>query len=359
MKKLTEQLHLKHLPKLLIVATSFWLGVPAGAQTVPSQGTMSAADNDTTHGELARFDQFLDSHREVAEQLRKDPSLVNNEDFVKNHPDLQAYLQEHPGIREEIRENPNAFMHQEDRFDRHEDDRDRDTTRGELARFDQFLDSHREIAEQLRKDPSLVNNEDFVKNHPDLQAYLQEHPGIREEIRENPNAFMHQEDRFDRHEDDRDRDTTRGELARFDQFLDSHREIAEQLRKDPSLVNNEDFVKNHPDLQAYLQEHPGIREEIRENPNAFMHQEDRFDRHEDDRDRDTTRGELARFDQFLDSHREIAEQTSQGPFAGQQPRLCEEPPRAADLSARAFGNTRGDKGKPERLHAPGRSLRPA
>ncbi len=143
-------------------------------------------------GELANFDQFLDSHRETAEQLRKDPSLVNNEQFVKSHPDLQAYLQQHPEVREEVKENPNAFMHQEARYERTENapatpnnrsGLDRDTTRGELANFDKFLDSHRETAEQLRKDPSLVNNEQFVKSHPDLQAYLQQHPKCAKKLR--------------------------------------------------------------------------------------------------------------------------------------------------------------------------------
>ena len=88
---------------------------------------------------------------------------------------------------------------------------------------------------------------------PALQAYLQQHPQVREEIKESPETFMRKENRFDRPEYTRDRDTTRRELANFDQFLDSHRETAEQLRKDPPLVNNEQFVKSHPDLQAYLQ----------------------------------------------------------------------------------------------------------
>ena len=39
----------------------------------------------------------------------------------------------------------------------------------------------------------------------------------------------------------------------------THREIAEQLRKDPSLVKNDEFVKNHPALQTYLQQHPEVR----------------------------------------------------------------------------------------------------
>jgi hypothetical protein len=301
---------------LTAMTALFCVGTPAVAQTQAIQNDRHVQDNDTTRQELARFDQFLDDHPEIAEQLRKDPSLVDNPEYEKNHPDLQTYLQNHPSIREEIKENPNAFMRQEDRYDRHEGDRDRndhDTTRGELARFDQFLDGHPEISQELRRDPSLVDNQEYEKNHPALQAYLADHPQIREEIKENPNAFMHEEDRYDRHQGDRDdHGDNRGELARFDQFLDSHREIAEQLRKDPSLVDNPEFERNHPALQSYLRDHPEIREQLKEHPDAFMRAEDRYDRHEGGRN-DITRGEVARFDQFLDSHREIAEQLRKDP----------------------------------------------
>ena len=105
---------------------------------------------------MAKFDQFLDSHPETAEQLRKDPSLINNKEFIAGHQNLKDFLQDNPQVREDFKENPNAFMHQEERFDRSGDDRDRDVTRGQLASLDRFLDSHEEIAEQLRKNPSLV-----------------------------------------------------------------------------------------------------------------------------------------------------------------------------------------------------------
>ncbi len=300
---------------LVTLATLFWFTVPATAQTSVPQD--SPRDQDTTRAQLAAFDQFFDRHPEVAEQLRKDPTLMKNDEFRENHPALREFLQQHPGIREEFSENPNAFMRQEQRFDRREDGRDRDTTRAQLGRMDQFLDSHPEIAEQLRKDPRLIKNDEFTKTHPALQEFLQQHPGIREEFSENPNGFMRQEQRFDRREDgrDRDSDTTRAQLARMDQFLDGHPEIAEQLRKDPRLIKNDEFTKNHPALQEFLQQHPGIREEFSENPNAFMRQEQRFDRREDGRGRDgdTTRAQLGRMDQFLDSHPEIAEQLRKDP----------------------------------------------
>src|SRR6201993_3465149 len=267
-------------------------------------------DADLTRQQLSAFDSFLDGHPELSDQLRKNPSLVNNEEFVENHPDLQRYLQAHPEVKENLTQNPNAVMHQEQRYDRREDqdrDRDRDRgqdrdrsdiTRGELVNMDRFMDSHPEIAEQLRKDPSLVDNKQFVNSHPALQGFLANHPGVREEYKENPNAFMNREQRFDQREGNRD--VTRGELANMDHFMDSHPEVAEQLRKDPSLVDNKKFVNSHPALQEFLANHPGVREEYKENPNAFMHQEERFDRREDMRDRDVTHGELANMDRFMD-----------------------------------------------------------
>jgi hypothetical protein len=306
--------YLKSWLGLTALTTFFCFGTSVSAQSQPVQNDRPVQENDTTRQELARFDQFLDDHPNIAEQLRRDPSLVDNQDYERNNPELRAFLQQHPEIREEIKENPNAFMRQEDRFDRSEGGRD-DITRRELARFDQFLDSHREIAEQLRKDPSLVDNPEFERNHPALQTYLRDHPEIRQQLKEHPDAFMRDEDRFDRHDGGRN-DITRGELARFDQFLDSHREIAEQLRKDPSLVNNGEFTKNHPALYAYLQDHPEIREEIKENPNVFMRDEDRFDRHDHDRDNDMARdshGQAARFGQFLSGHSNVADQLSNDP----------------------------------------------
>ena len=375
MKKQPSYPHLKNWLVLSSLTTFLCLGTPASAHTQPVQNNQSVQDNDTTRQELARFDQFLDDHREIAEQLRKDPSLVDNPEYEKNHPELQTFLESHPQIREEIKENPNAFMRQEDRFDRHEGDRDRDgrgdpgrgdrdadnrydrhdgdrnngdrddhrgygdrgdndVTRGELARFDQFLDSHREVAEQLRKDPSLVNNPQFESSHPALHTYLQDHPEIRAQLKEHPDAFMRDEDRFDRHEGGGRNDITRGEVARFDQFLDSHREVAEQLRKDPSLVDNGEFTKNHPALYAYLQDHPQIRQELKDHPDAFMRDEDRYDRQENGRggygtDRDSHE-QAARFGQFLNSHSNVANELSRDPSVVKNQEFMENHPDLRD-----------------------------
>ncbi len=270
----TTRLYALHSMALIMLALLLWTGTPASGQSTPPQ------DNDTKGWQIANMDKFLDSHPEIAEQLRKDPSLIRNDEFIEKHPALQQYLQEHPGIREEFTENPRAFMHQEERFDRREDERgrgigDRDVTREELANMDRFLDSHPEIAEQLRKDPSLIKNKDFVEKHPALEEFLQTHPEVREEFRENPNAFMRQEERFDQREDSRNREMSlrnrdRGDLTGFGQFLGGHTTLAQQLTKDPSLANNKEFLASHPELQDYLKANPGVQEELAKNPQAVL-----------------------------------------------------------------------------------------
>ena len=379
--------HAKGWPATPMLAALISLGVPAVVHATPTQSGRAAQDNDITRQELALFDQFLDSHREIAEQVQRDPSLVNNDQFVKNHPALQTFMQQHPAVREELKENPKAFMHREAVYERHEDNRMRE----ERIHFDRFLDSHREIAEQLRRNPKLINDEAYVKGHPELQTYLQDHPEFRETVRKDPDAFTRADnDRYARHDsDDRDRDTRRDndardrdaradndrdrdarrdndnrdgdrdarkdndardrdaradnrdrdrdarrdnddrlrqrdavdrerdarrdELANFDHYLDSHRETAEQLRKDPSLVNNDEFLRNHPSLQSYLQQHPGVRTAIKQDPNAFMHQEARYDQNEY-RMRSGEGDEPHRhFGEFLGGHSNISEQLSKDP----------------------------------------------
>src|SRR5580700_8882429 len=106
---------------LLALAASFYPCKPAAAQSAPAQDTRPVQDRDANREELANFDRFLDSHREIAEQVRKNPSLVDDREFVTNHPALQTYLQDHPAVRVQLRQNPNPFMQRVNRFDRRED----------------------------------------------------------------------------------------------------------------------------------------------------------------------------------------------------------------------------------------------
>src|SRR5438552_1434694 len=159
-------------------------------------------DKDINHTELKNFDKFLDSHPEIAEALANNPSLVNEQDDVNKHPDLKDFLHSHPGVREEIKENPQVFMRREQRFESREgNETNAGITNQELRNFDKFLDSHREIADDLQKNPSLVDDQDYVNKHPDLKVFLQAHTGVRQQVKQNPGFFMQRERKYEKNED--------------------------------------------------------------------------------------------------------------------------------------------------------------
>lgn len=316
------------VPTLLLTATSLlYIGTPVHAQTTADQGIRTSRDNDAIPRGVVAFDRFMDSHPDIASQVRQKPWLLRNYDFLQSHPDLNAFLQTRPQLRADISANPSTFVQLENRLDQPDGKRD-------LAEFDRFMDSHPDISAQVRQKPWLVTNYDFLQSHPDLKSFLQNHPQLNSELGQNPVAFVREENLIDRPEGKRDD-------AAFNQFMNGHREIAEQIRKNPSLINDRDFQRNHPALQTFLQQNPGVRDEIRLNPNAFtMHEQaadnrdftadrdadsrqtdddarrrdpDARDRAANGADRDNERKDKDQFDRFLGSHREIAEQVRKDP----------------------------------------------
>ncbi len=84
-------------------------------------------------------------------------------------------------------------------------------------------------------------------------------------------------------------------------------------------------MRNHPELQTYLQDHPELSALAKARSECLrMHQEDRYDRGQDADQQSrviaiatiavatVNREELSHYDQFLDTHRETAAQLSQG-----------------------------------------------
>jgi hypothetical protein len=290
---------------------------PGATQGTPAQPVpwQNHDQDELNRRQLAEFNQFLDRHPEVAEQLRRDPTLLTNANFLQSHPELQQFLQDHPAIRKDVDQDPSAVMREEDRYGRH-DDRDRagnEIPQRELEAMRQFLNDHPEIAEQLQKNSKLIDSRQFLDDHSALKQFLAQHPQLRQEFDEHPYAFIRGEDRDDR--------ASRMQLTDLDEFLNKHPEIAEQLQKNPSLIDSKTFVQDHPALQQFLTNHPQLTAELEENPNAIMRQEDRYDHQGNGGqgnwgrtgDDDATRGQLASFHEFLENHGNIASELEKNP----------------------------------------------
>ena len=276
--------------------------------------------------EIDNFNDFMAGHRDVSDQVRKDPWLLTNQNYLNDHPALHDYLRDHPQVQTEIQENPDIFIRQanaantsgantgsantnagrtdNDNRNRSDADRTRDAdNRSDADRnrdADNRSDANRDRDANSRSDADRTRDADN-RNDADRN-------------RDNDRVANNGDRRNDlRDRDDRDdRGGDRREVAQFDQFLDSHREIAEQVRKNPSLLQNAQFVQTHPALQTYLQQHPAVTAEIKENPDTFMHQEANYDRQTSKSGGDRE-AHYRQFGEFLGGHSDISKQLSKDP----------------------------------------------
>ena len=87
------------------------LAAPALAQETPN------TPYGQHHEYVEHLDDYFDAHPDVRQALNRNPRLIDNAQFVANHPDLRDYLQKHPETREAFRRHPRYFMHRERRYE--------------------------------------------------------------------------------------------------------------------------------------------------------------------------------------------------------------------------------------------------
>lgn len=72
-------------------------------------------------------------------------------------------------------------------------------------------------------------------------------------------------------------DGRRGELARFDWFLDSRPDIHHNLMGRPEHADKHEYLERHADLREFLHQYPALRAELQEHLREFMEREARYE----------------------------------------------------------------------------------
>jgi hypothetical protein len=77
-----------------------------------SVGPGQPAENPgSRHQTMEEFDRWKQKNPETREELRKDPSLMNNPEYLAKHPELQKFMDEHPNFKKAAKKNPERLMH--------------------------------------------------------------------------------------------------------------------------------------------------------------------------------------------------------------------------------------------------------
>jgi hypothetical protein len=259
---------------------------------------------------LFQMHNFFDEHPNIEKELAANPKLIDDQNYLQDHPVLQQFLNTHPDVRITFDQNPVLFMDIEANYrpgqyrwpypgnghwgNGYPYGNPSGNMRVDVASMDQFLSAHGEIAAQLQANPSLINNAKYLGSHPELRNFLNNNPQVRQAFTQNPSDFFNNLNQGQR------AGNGTADVVTMDAYLDKHPDVARELEAYPARINDSDYLAHHKDLEGFLKKHPNVQQEFTQNPSAFMRQESAFDA-------------CAQMDDFLNAHKNIGKELDQNP----------------------------------------------
>lgn len=201
----------------------------------------ASGDRDWDHGDAGygndaarRWDRFLDAeeNRNFARQFHGNPNIIHDSREMDQWTGVRDLFRDHPDVRDYVNRKVRDY---------NQDTRPEEKWNHELAANPNF-------AGRYRENPRIINDSNLDSEEPEIAEFLRTNPDVRPYL----DGYARNSYRGDRDED------LRGN-AGLDSFMAGHPNIARQLRDNPSLINNPDFVSKHPNLREYLRNHPDAR----------------------------------------------------------------------------------------------------
>ena len=83
------------------------LGTVVDGNTTIEFKAADTGDIDTQ--KLKAWNDFASQHPKIAKDLAYKPELINDDGYVKKHPELASFFSVHPDLREAMAENPGNY----------------------------------------------------------------------------------------------------------------------------------------------------------------------------------------------------------------------------------------------------------
>ena len=195
----------------------------------------------STRTEITNFDHYLDNHPEVRTAVRGESTAGERSPIPFESPRIQGYLSDHPGVRQDMQQNPRAFMIDEGRTMgawavrgglRHRGGpKSRVSTTATSTSIPKWPNKS-----ATTRDWSTIRS--ILATHPGLDEYFKNHPEVRQELQQHPDRFMAREHYYENHGEGNGAHP----LATTDRYIDGHPEVSQELNRDPALVDNRKYV---------------------------------------------------------------------------------------------------------------------
>jgi len=209
---------------------------PAFAQRY-AYGDRDYRDSGYGHdGAEGRWERFLDQdqNRDFSRIFRANPNIIHD----------SSYMDQWTGVRDLFRNDPEV----RDYAERTARNYDRNTRPAD--KWNRLLEANPNFAERYRQNPSIMNDSNLANDEPEIREFMRTNPDVRPYIERQAGGYGRSD--YDRDEDLR-------ADAGLDSYMANHPNLARKLRDNPSLINDHQFVRNHPNLHEYLRNHPEAR----------------------------------------------------------------------------------------------------
>jgi hypothetical protein len=158
-----------HAAKL--IATVFMAAQLLGLATLAQTGEPPPAPAMVVHRALREFDRFLDHHPLLEDELRLNPSLIGDIDYLKKHLELSEFLRATPWVIRGLQHYPRYFLY-------------RALLRqassplrySEIAQLREVFDAQPGLEQALVRNPEAIRDPAFLKEHALLRDFLIQHP---------------------------------------------------------------------------------------------------------------------------------------------------------------------------------------
>jgi hypothetical protein len=194
-----------------------------------SDRSRSNAENYSNSNPAARWQRFLDENTDFARRYRENPNIIRDPRVMDDEPGLRAFFANNPEVR--------RYAYRSTSY--------REDLASPAEKWNRFLNQNPNFAERYRQNPDIVNDNSVMNDEPAVREFFRTNPEVR--------RYAYNE----RGQTGRsDMDSANGDMSGF---LATHPGLARQLRDRPGLINDPQFVQNHPNLDRYLRNHPDAR----------------------------------------------------------------------------------------------------
>jgi hypothetical protein len=194
--------------------------------------SLSYAENYSQSDPAARWQRFLRENPDFARRYRGNPDIIRDPRVMDDQPGLKEFFANNPDVRQYVHRSSGNF----------------ERAGSPAEKWNRFLNHNPNFAERYRENPSIVNDENVVNDEPELRELFRTDPEVR--------RYAYNERQMRRSEMGNDMNSANGDMSGF---LAAHPGLARQLRDRPGLINDPQFVQNHPNLDQYLRNHPNAR----------------------------------------------------------------------------------------------------